>query len=214
MKAFRSALDVLKRARRPYIALNLIYYGLVVCGMVYVTFDRPLQQSLAEAVITSFSDGGPLASVLEAYSTGKALQAIAMTFGINLVVATLLFITVPSLIVPFGGLLLAGLRALVWGALFAPQFTGQIEGKKVLAWVLFLILLFLEGEGYVLAALGAYLHGRAFLWPRRLGLAGPGQGYLHGLKEQARVYLWVVVVLLIAAVYEVWVAVVTLPALQ
>ena len=214
MSAFRSALDVLRRARRPYIVLNLVYYGLVVCGMVYTTFDQSLQQTLREAVLAAFSDGGPLAPVLGAYTTGQVLLAIAATFGINLVAATLLVITLPSLIIPFSGLLLTGLRALVWGALFAPQITGQIEGKEVLAWGLFLILLFLEGEGYVLAALGAYLHGRAFLWPRRVGLTGPGQGYLYGLKEQARVYLWVVVVLLIAAIYEVWVAVVTLPALQ
>ena len=54
---------------------------------------------------------------------------------------------------------------------------------------LLLGLLLLEGQGYVLAALGAYLHGRAFLWPQRVGATGCGEGYSQGLKQHARVYV-------------------------
>jgi len=45
MKTLRSALDVLRDARRPYLILNVLYYGLVVCAMVYTAFDRSLQQA-------------------------------------------------------------------------------------------------------------------------------------------------------------------------
>jgi hypothetical protein len=78
---------------------------------------------------------------------------------------------------------------------------------------LFIVLLILEGQGYVLATLGGYLQGRAFLWPQSVGATKRGQGYWYGVKEQARIYLLVVVVLLVAAVYEVWFALAAVPAL-
>jgi hypothetical protein len=75
--------------------------------MVYTAFDRSLQPALMEAVGDSLAEG-PLAPVWDAYSTGQALRAIALTLGINLAVGSFLSITLPSLIIPFGGLLVAG----------------------------------------------------------------------------------------------------------
>jgi hypothetical protein len=44
-----------------------------------------------------------------------------------------------------------------------------------------------------------------------VGATGRGQGYWCGLKEQAHVYVLVAGVLLVAAVYEVLVALVLIP---
>jgi hypothetical protein len=212
MKTLRSALDVIRDARRPYVILNVLYYGLVACAMAYTAFDRSLQQALMDAVGDALAEG-PLAPVWDAYSAGQALRAIALTFGINLAVASFLSITLPSLIVPFSGLLVAGLRALTWGVLFSPRVISGLSPAELAVGALLVGLLFLEGQGYVLAVLGAYLHGRAFLWPKSVGAAGYQQGYWRGLKEQGRIYLLVAVVLIIAALYEVGLALLALPAL-
>jgi hypothetical protein len=211
MEALRSALNLIRDARRPYVTLNVVYYGLVVCAMAYTAFDRSVQQALMEAVGSAFAEG-PLATVWEAYSGQQILRAIGLTFGINLAVGSFVTITLPSLIVPFSGLLMAGLRAMLWGVIFSPQIVGGVSPGNLAAGVLLVVLIFLEGQGYVLATLGAYRHGIAFIWPRSLGLTGRRQGYLHGLREQARIYLLVAGVLLIAALYEV-LLVAALPAL-
>jgi hypothetical protein len=211
VKALRSAWDVIRGARRPYAVLNLVYYGLIACAMVYSAFDRSLQETLMEAVGGALAEG-PLAPVWDAYSAGRVMLAIGLTFGINLVLGSFVSITLPSLVIPFSGLLVAGLRAVIWGVLFSPQ-TVRAGAGEVATAILLAVLLILEGQAYVLAMLGGYFQGRAFLWPQKVGVSRRGQAYWYGVKEQARVYLLVAVVLLVAAVYEVLLAVVAIPAL-
>jgi hypothetical protein len=212
MKLLRSALDVLRRSRRPYLILRLVYYGLIVWTMVYVTYDRSIQERFNQLILDTLGSG-PLASVIDAYSTGQALLAVALIFAINLVGATFLAITVPSLIIPFAGLLLFAVRALLWGILFAPQPPGAIGMPEVLTALGVVGLIVLEGEGYILGALGAFIQGRALLKPSSVGAGRPGQGYRYALREQARLYVWIVLVLLVAAVYEVGLLYVAAPPL-
>ena len=212
MKARRSILDSVRDAWQPYVMLNAIYYGLVAVAMAYTAFNRSLQETLMAAVGESLTQG-PLAPVLEAYTAQRVLEAIGLTLGVNLAVGSFATITLPSLVVPFSGLLMAAIRALMWGVLFSPQIAGGLGLGELLVGALLGLLLLLEGQGYVLAALGAYVQGKAFLWPKTVGETGPIQGYLHGLKESARIYVLVALVLLVAAIYEVAIAVVAFPAL-
>ena len=76
------------------------------------------------------------------------------------------------------------------------------------------ILLVLEGQGYVLAMLAAWVQGRAFLSPQSVGAADRGQGYLAGLKRALHLYVLVALVLAVAAVYEAAVAIVIIPRLR
>ena len=50
--------------------------------------------------------------------------------------------------------------------------------------------------------LAAYLQGMAFLRPKTVGVKTHRQGYWEGVKRSARIYLMVVVVLFVAAIYE------------
>lgn len=60
----------------------------------------------------------------------------------------------------------------------------------------------------------SYFRERAFLWPQSVEATGHGQGYWHDLKDAARIYILVALVLLVAAVYEVWFAVAAVPPLR
>ena len=212
MKAIQSALSILGESRRAYAILNLVYYGLVVCGMVFTAFNRSVQHELLAAVGNALTQG-PLASVGSAYTTGQTVLAIALTFVINLAVASFISITLPSLIVPFSGLLVGLVRAVTWGLLFSPP-TLAVGGREAVMGLLIAILLVLEGQGYVLAMLAAYVQGHAFLFPHTVGAANRAQGYLAGVKRSLRLYLLVGLVLAIAAVYEAVVAILVLPLLR
>ena len=212
MKVLLSPLDTIRESKGPYVLLNVAYYGLVICGMLAAAADPSLNETLMAGVGDSLSEG-PLAPVWDAYSAGRVVQAAALTVGVNLLVGSFATITLPSLVVPFSGLLMGVVRALLWGVLFSPRTVSGIGLAEGVAGLSIAILVFLEGQGYVLAALGAYLHGVAFLFPRRAGADGHLRGYWQGLKTQARIYVLVLLVLLVAAVYEVAIAVFALPAL-
>ena len=205
-------MEEIRKSKRTYVFLNVAYYGLVICGMVATAADPSLNKTLTAAVGESLSEG-PLAPVWDAYSSQRVLQAAALTIAVNLVVGSFATITLPSLIVPFSGLLMAVVRALLWGVLFSPRSVTGIGLVEAVAGLSIAVLVFLEGQGYVLAALGAHLHGVAFLFPRSTGADGHLQGYWKGVKTQARIYVLVLLILLIAALYEVVIAVFAIPAL-
>jgi hypothetical protein len=188
---------VVGRFRRAYVALNVVYYGLVVCGMVYVAFNPSLQQSLLEAVGGEFSGEGLLSAVGEAYAGGQILTAIVLTFVVNLVVGSGLSVTLPSLVIPFSGLLMGAYRALMWGLMLSPT---TAELRTIM--IPHSLTLILEGQAYILAMLAAYVQGRAFLWPRTVDAPTRRQGYVQGVRFSARLYLLVILLLAVAAVYE------------
>jgi len=212
LKALRSALGVSGESRRAYVTLNLVYYGLVACGMIFTALDRSIQRELLAAVGNALTQG-PLAGVASAYTTGQIILAIAWTFVINLVVASFVSITLPSLIVPFSGLLVGLVRAVTWGLLFSPP-TLAVGGREAVMGLLIGILLILEGQGYVLAMLAAWVQGQAFLSPPSVGAADRGQGYVLGIKRALRLYVLVVLVLAVAAIYEAVVVIVIIPGLR
>jgi hypothetical protein len=183
-----------------YLFINLVYYGLVVAGMLFASTNRQVQQMLLEAVGEGFSQG-MLADVVEAYTEGQLLQAIALTFVVNLFLGSLAVIALPSLVIPFSGMLVGAYRAIVWGLLFSPGAPGLPEMGLLPS--LFLVgLLLLEGQGYILALLAAYVQGRSFLQPASVGVEGHARGYWEGVKRAALLYLLVVIVLAVAAAYE------------
>jgi len=192
----KSALEAIKESRRAYIVLNLVYYGLVICGMIYVAFNPSLQQSLIKLVGSAFTEG-PLSAVGSAYTGGQVLQAMVLTFVVNLFLGSIAVITLPSLVIPFSGLLMGAYRAVLWGLLLSPT-TPQIR----LVMIPHSLVLILEGQAYILAMLAAYVQGKAFLWPRSVGATTRRQGYGVGAKRSARIYMLVVLLLAVAAIYE------------
>jgi hypothetical protein len=192
----KSVLETIKESRHAYIVLNLVYYGLVICGMIYVAFNPSLQQSLIKLVGSAFTEG-PFSAVGSAYGGGQVLQAMVLTFAVNLFLGSIAWITLPSLVIPFSGLLMGAYRAVLWGLLLSPT-TPQIR----LAMIPHSLVLILEGQAYILAMLAAYVQGKAFLWPRSVGAATRRQGYGVGVKRSVRIYVLVVLLLAVAAIYE------------
>jgi hypothetical protein len=205
---WQGALAVVREHRRAYVILNLAYYGLVLVGLAVAALYRPVQESLYEAVGMAFGEGGTFAPVTEAYIGGEVFKAIGLTFVINLLLGSFASITLPSLIVPFSGWLVAAYRAVLWGILYCPVPGVELSPSNILFGATAVILLLLEGQGYVLAMLGAYVQGQAFLFPKRAGVENWRQGYLLGLKQSARVYVLVILTLIVAALWEVLMAVV------
>jgi len=126
------------------------------------------------------------------------LTAIGLTFLVNLFLASLIFITLPSLIIPGVGILMGVYRAALWGLIFYP---GHPDMQLVM--IPHSLTLLLEGQAYILVMFAVYLHVRAWFNPASAGVEGHWRGYLEGLKRTGKIYLLVVLTLLVAAIYEV-----------
>jgi hypothetical protein len=197
MNQIKSAWGLVRDNRRGYIVLNVVYYGFVLIFMVVAFFNRPLQDMLLETVGKAFMTG-PLSAVGLAYVNAQVLTAIVLTFLINLIIASFLYITIPSLIIPYIGILMGIYRAILWGLIFSP---GHPDMQMVM--IPHSITLIIEGQAYILAMFGAFLQGTAFLFPKTVGLERRGQGYREGLKRTGKIYILIVLTLLVAAIYEV-----------
>jgi hypothetical protein len=197
MKLLKDAWEIVRENRAAYIVINTVYYGLVIIFMIVAAFNRPLQDMLLKSVGQAFLSG-PLSALGSAYINAEMLKAIGMTFVVNLVLGTFLYITIPSAIIPFLGFLLGVFRASLWGLLFSPLHP-QIRPVIVPA----IITILLEGQGYILALLAAYVQGRAFLSPKTVRVEGHVRGYVEGLKLTGKIYILVILTLAVAAICEV-----------
>jgi len=211
MKAYREAFALIKNNRITFIIVNIAYFAIITIGMVAIHSNPELKKQLLETVGNAFT-AGPMQFITGAYSSGEIINAMIFTFFINLVLGCFIAITLPSFIIPFSGFLVGGLRAIIWGFLFSPDLT-ELTPLKILAGIGIGLLLVFEGEAYVLGLFAAFLHGRAWLIPSSVGAEKASQGYLAGLRLTLRIYLLIISMLFIAAVYESILVIVLLPAL-
>jgi hypothetical protein len=162
MRTLKSTVDIIREHRYSYIATNLFYFGLVGLGMVTAAINRQVQEILLEAVDIAFTEG-PLSPIGSAYSGGDFLQAILFTFVINLILGCFITITLPSLIIPFSGILMGAFRAFLWGLIFSPV-SMNINLEVLAAGALIFTLILLEGHAYTLAMEATYFKAqRSFL---------------------------------------------------
>ncbi len=211
MIIFRRALGLVRQYVRPFLLINLAYFGLVGGGMAYGAWEPEYR----DAIRTNLKQQVPnaLPGVFEAYQGSHVAQAIGLTFMVNLCAGSFLTITLPSLIVPFGGLLSGSVRAFTWGIVFSPSLSA-FNGAVLAYGLLVGLLIFLEGEGYVLAMLGSYIQGKSFLFPQSAGANTRWKGYKSGATRTLQLYALVAGTLAVAAVYEAVMVIHIMPLLK
>jgi hypothetical protein len=143
-------------ARRPRLlwGVHLAYFGLYVLGAIIIQGFPDLHTVMMAAVQGELSSQGkgPLAIAGRAYGTGNMFYAALVTFLINFPLGSFAMISLPSMIVPGCGVLLATFHATVWGLLLGPSIVSLTWGMLAHTGTLLL-----EGEGYILATFFALL---------------------------------------------------------
>jgi hypothetical protein len=143
-------------AGRPRLlwGVHLVYFGLFLLGALLIYELPDVQTILMSGVQKQIADkgNGVLAIAGRAYGTGNILYAAAVTFLINFFAGSLGMITIPSMIIPGCGALLATLRASLWGILLGPS-----DGTLARMMLPHTGTLLLEGGGYILAVFFAVL---------------------------------------------------------
>jgi hypothetical protein len=176
--------------------MHAVYFGLFLIGTL-VIYEAPLFQDFLLTVISGQieSESGPLGVAGKAYETRNIALAAAVTLLINFFAGSLLVITLPSVIVPGIGVLMAVFRAIMWGILLSPSY-------MALAWSMISHsgTLLLEGEGYILATFFALLVP-IYLFSPKEG-ENLGARYARAVLMNLKGNIIVFIVLAVAASYE------------
>jgi hypothetical protein len=195
-KWLRLPLAEIRKFRRLFLGLHLVYFGAVVLFMLLAHTLPELQVCLLGGIKAEVTDGsGPLGVAGKAYMSKSIPLAAVATLLINFFLGSLACITIPSIVIPGVGVLIAVLRASIWGLLLAPNFDALAGAMLPHS---FTILL--EGEGYVLAAFFGLLI-LVYLFRKAEGASLAGR-YGRALLMNVRGNLLVAIVLAIAAIYE------------
>lgn len=196
MRLILPALNIVRQNRKMYTLLNVEFYGIILLSMLYVISHPYLQENMLVSVRQTFTQGS-IAVVTDAYLSANIISAALLTFVVNLLGGSFTSITLPSMLVPFSGMIVGLHRAVQWGTLYAPT-DPSLVGSLLPHCVNILI----EGQAYVLAMLASAIHATAFLSPDTVGEKSRLRGYVVGLKQTAQLYVLVILILAIAAIYE------------
>lgn len=181
-----------------YLWCNGVYYGLVALLMLLVFLSPGIQEGLVEILSGQFEEEGTLlGTVGAAYGSGSVPLAALYTFLVNFFVGTVVFLGLPSAIFPPLAAFLGAYRAVLWGIMFSPSLA---ELRQQMTW--HSVTLLLEGQGYILAVFAGLAAFKGFLKPGKYEQENRLAGYMRGWREAAPLYLWVALVLAVAAVYE------------
>lgn len=189
----KELLSILRENWQPYFWISLFFYGIIVM-VVILSQNDPEAHMKALIAAGNSAESGPLSFVKDAYYLNRNIPlAIFYTFSINLIFGALVYIALPSLIIPFAGILAIFFRGFLWGL---------SNGFALFTWD-HLGVVILEGQAYILTALAAYLLAVRFINPARYNFKSHKEGYMAGLKIMGRISALAAAVLLLSACFEV-----------
>lgn len=186
----REACQSLRQHWQLFLALNVAFFGLV--AITYATGNSELDAWFSARMKESAQLG--IAQWALTWWGRNFLATAAAIVAVNFFVGSLFYLTLPSLVVPGAALPLVLFRAFVWGIISSDWGAHRDYGR--------LLLVLFEGEAYVVATTAAILHARAWLFPRRAGADNHRAGYQIGLRQNLVLQVLVAVELMIAALYE------------
>ncbi len=135
-------------ARRSLLwCVHLGYFGLYLLA-ASVVYDMPdVQNALAALTRSAITSGsGPLGIAGTAYASRSIPVAAFVTFIVNFLLGSIIQLTLPSLVIPGSGAIVAAVRATMIGLILAPSSRQLAQGMLLHSGTLLL-----ECEGYILA---------------------------------------------------------------
>jgi hypothetical protein len=194
----KETLRILRENKRLYIALNLLFYGSILVGLAY-GFMRPgVAEEMAKWGASALLEAPPTAPAMFAFLRGSFLTAALFTFLGNLSLCTLsigLSLVFPPIVIlalPF----LTGMGFL-WGAAFAAALS--LGPLTLLA---HLLAFAIEGQSIILVGFIMLRTFDAILRPQRFGEVSRWSAYRRALGQTGRLYVVILVILLVGAIYE------------
>ncbi|MFI6293962.1 stage II sporulation protein M [Nonomuraea sp. NPDC050790] len=191
MNLLRRPFQIIRADLRAYLLINALVYGVLLLGMALAMIFPDLHA----ARTSSFVDGGQGALVNTVI--GNPWVFGTTIFVVNVFATALPLIVLPSLVIPFAGLLVFVVKTIDIGIILAP-----VNRTSALILIPHSPTILIEFQAYALVMFGAYLLGRAWVRPATVDATTRRQGYVRGLSRLGRLSLMALVLFVIGAAYE------------
>jgi hypothetical protein len=191
MRILRQPFHIIRANFRAYLVLNALMYGLFLIGMGAAL----LFPELNAAQIAGQDENGTTDLVVSLLSDVWLFSLTILL--VNVVTVAVLTILLPSMVVPFLGIVAFMYRAFNFGVMLAP--VDETTAKILIPHSLTILI---EFQAYVLVMLAAYVLGKAWLRPGTVGARNRRQGYVLGLRQIGWLSLPAMVLFVIGALYE------------
>jgi len=197
---FSQVLLAAKRMRAELVFVALLYVASYLAGWYLISIRSPIAVQTAQGVAESVLTQMPFTTIVQSLRTGELVQAILITFLVNLTTGAFLTTTLPGIIPLIGALgtiAITLIRGFVVGIVYPEILASSIGG-------------FALGFGTMILELGAYVFPGAAgihvalapLIPKRYGAQGRWAAFKTAWKNVARVYVIVVILLALGAIWE------------
>jgi uncharacterized membrane protein SpoIIM required for sporulation len=195
--------QAVEAARRMKILLAfvaLLYVGSYLVGWYLISIKSPIAVETAQAITASVLTETPFTAIIQSLQGGELLQAVLITFLLNLTTGAFLTTTLPGIIPLVGALgtvAVTLLRGFVIGVTYPEILASSAAG-------------FALGFGTMILELGAYVFSGAAgihialapIMPRRYGVQSRWTAFKAAWKDTAAVYVIVIILLALGAVWE------------
>jgi uncharacterized membrane protein SpoIIM required for sporulation len=177
-----------------------LYVGSYLAGWYLISIKSPIAVEMNQALRESVLAGQPFTSIIQSLRGGELVKAILFTLAVNLTMGAFLTTTLPGIVPLIGALgtvAITLLRGLVIGVTYP-----EVLGSSVAGFALGLGTMILELGAYVFSGAAGINIALAPILPRRYGVQSRAKAFKMAWKDAARIYLIVVILLLLGAVWE------------
>jgi hypothetical protein len=178
----------------------LLYVGSYLAGWYLISISSPVAVETAQAISGSVLTETPFTTIIQSLQRGELVQAVLITFLLNLASGAFLTTTLPGIIPLVGAL----------GTITITLFRGFIIGVTYPEILASSAVGFALGLGTMILELGAYVFSGAAgiyitlapVMPRRYGVQSRWTAFKIAWKDTARIYVIVVILLALGAIWE------------
>jgi hypothetical protein len=194
------AVEAAKRMRILLIFVASLYAGSYLAGWYLISIKSQIALDLAQLVSGAVLTESPFTTIFQSLSAGDLVQAILITFLLNLSTGAFVSTTLPGIIPLIGALGTVAItlfRGFTIGVIYPEVLASSVAG-------------FLLGIGTMILELGAYVFSGAAginialapILPKRYNIQSRWVAFKMAWKDAARIYVIVIILLALGAIWE------------
>jgi hypothetical protein len=190
---------LLQENLKAYVYFNIAFYSLMIIFMIYTLFNPELQLSIREQVESAIAQSSLFGEYFAKTRSGNFTFHDSLFFTpliwMKNIYSAFLSIYLPSLIIPFSGVLLGFFQTFAFGVGFSP-----IDGLSFV-FLQKLLLITLEGQAAILAITSSFIMSKYYV----KGLKQKNLRFMYykeGVIKSSQFFTLSIAMLLIAAIYE------------